>query len=635
MCGICGIANFDRVTPIDGWLLEAMTESLAHRGPDEQGFFRRSGIGLGHRRLSIIDLAGGQQPIYNEDRSAAIVFNGEVYNYADLTAELTVRGHRFATRSDTEAILHAYEEYGDPCVDRLRGMFAFAIWDDRRKRLLLARDRLGIKPLYYYRGDAFLAFASEMKALLEVPGVPREIDRESLDLYLSLRYVPGPRTMFRDIWKLQPGHLLVVEDGSVRVSRYWDLPQETFSDITEADAVAEMRRLLEESVRLHLVAEVPLGVFLSGGIDSTAILAMMSKITGRQRIKTFSVGYCEESPEESSSNEFAYARMAAEAFGSEHHEVRVGPREFCDAIPKLVWHLDEPLADPSCIPLYFLSQLARQHITVVLSGEGADEALAGYSIYNKMLLLESIRRTAGFPGRALLAGAARHAPNALLRKYLGAAGRPLEERYTGVSRGFFGEDKDKLVGTSGLDSPCTCLRPYWQARAKSDALTQMLYLDTKVWLPDDILLKADKITMAHALELRVPFLDHHLIEFATRLPVKFKLRGSTGKYLLRKAMQGLLPAPILQRSKKGFPVPTEEWLRGPLKGYVRETLLSTNSACREHFSNGAIAALVDDNESRRLNRHQELWTLLAFESWHKTFLQPPRRLAPKQIVEVA
>ncbi|MCX6623446.1 MAG: asparagine synthase (glutamine-hydrolyzing), partial [Acidobacteria bacterium] len=387
MCGICGIVNLIESDPVDRLVIERMTGALAHRGPDDAGYFVQGRVGLGHRRLSIIDLSGGRQPIFNEDRSAAIVFNGEIYNYQALASVLAAAGHTFRTRSDTETILHAYEEYGDDCVLQLRGMFGFAIWDRGKQRLLLARDRLGVKPVYYYRNGEFLAFASEIKSLLEIPSIPREVDPEALDMYLSLRYVPGPRTMFKNIFRLQPGHVLVADHSGVRITRYWDINYPEPETRSPEYLTDRFRELLDESVRLRLLSEVPLGVFLSGGLDSSAILATMSRIAGGGRMKTFSVGYQAATAEEEAANEFDYARLASDAFASEHHEYRLDATTFSEFLPDLVSYLDEPLADPSCIPLYFISKLAREHITVVLSGEGADEILAGYGIYGRMLAL--------------------------------------------------------------------------------------------------------------------------------------------------------------------------------------------------------------------------------------------------------
>jgi asparagine synthase (glutamine-hydrolysing) len=621
MCGITGIINFDAADAVDRRLVERMTSTIAHRGPDDSGYFLEGHVGLGHRRLSIIDLSGGHQPISSEDGSVTIVFNGEVYNFGELTRELKARGHSFKTHSDTEAMVHAYEEYGDACLERFRGMFAFALWDARRRRLLIARDRLGIKPVYLYHGPGFLAFASEIKALLEIPGIPREVDRTALDHYLSLRYVPGPRTMFRHITKLQPGHMLVVDEHGVRTRPYWDVTYAVDGALTEAAALERFRELLDESVRLRLIAEVPLGVFLSGGLDSSAILGVMSRLRQGEPIKTFSVGYQARNAQEEESNEFSYARIAADHFGAEHHEFRIDAGDFRDFLPHLVWSLDEPLADPTCIPLYFISRLARRHITVVLSGEGADEILGGYGIYHKMLAIESLRR---LPLAAQLAPAlARIAPGEKLASYLRMAGMPLEARHRGISRAFRPEMKARLLNghtAAAADSLDALYSACFRAAGGASALGRMLYADTKIWLPDDLLLKADKMTMANALELRVPFLDHKLVEFAATLPDRLKLNGKSGKYLLRRAVEDVMPHEILHRGKKGFPVPTESWLGGQLKQFTREALLARDSACRRHLDGAALEQLVAEHE-QGANRHQELWALLVFEFWHRIFVE--------------
>lgn len=641
MCGICGIVNFDRDEPVNRQALHRMTGTLAHRGPDDEGYFLESNVGLGHRRLSIIDLSGGKQPIFNEDGTAVIVFNGEVYNYAELMVELTAKGHIFRTRSDTETIVHSYEEYGSQCVQKLRGMFTFAIWDRVQNRLLLARDRLGVKPLYFFQDRNTFAFASEIKALLEIPSIPRELDREALDLYLSLRYVPGPRTMFKNVLKLQPGHILLLDETGVHIQKYWDIPYPEQGRQATGDYLAEFEQLLEESVRMRLMSEVPLGVFLSGGLDSSSILAVMSKVNEGKRISTFSVGYEAGSAQEEESNEFRYARLAAEAFGAEHHEFRVSAPDFGDFIPDMVWHLDEPLADPSCIPLFFISKLARKYITVVLSGEGADEILGGYSIYRKMLALDGIHRSLSPLPNLLAPLLEQLTPGEARRSYMRMAGLPLETRYKGVSRAFRPELKGRLLPDSlsheSQERLHDAFRPYFRHVQESAPLDQMLYVDTKVWLPDDILLKADKMTMANALELRVPFLDHKLVEFAAALPVKLKLNGSSGKFLLRQAMRGVLPEPILQRPKKGFPVPTEQWLRTPLKDLVHDVLLARDSACRQYLNPPVLERIVLEHERGLANRDQEIWTLMVFEFWHRLFLE--RRLQPSSkrdpMIEVA
>jgi asparagine synthase (glutamine-hydrolysing) len=601
-----------------------MTESLAHRGPDDAGYFVEGRVGLGHRRLSIIDLSGGRQPIFNEDRSAAIVFNGEIYNYRDLAEALKTAGHTFRTRSDTETILHAYEEYGDDCVQQLRGMFGFAIWDGAKQRLLLARDRLGVKPVYYYRDRHFLAFASEIKSLLEIRSIPREVDPDAFDMYLSLRYVPGPRTMFKNIFRLQPGHVLVADDSGIRITKYWDIDYPDPEPHSPEFLLERFRELLDESVRMRLLSEVPLGVFLSGGLDSSAILATMSKYAGDSRVKTFSVGYQASRAEETASNEFEYARLAADAFASEHHEYRLDATHFAEFVPDLVSYLDEPLADPSCIPLYFISKLAREHITVVLSGEGADEILAGYGIYSKMLALDRIYAGAG-PLSRLAPWIANLAPSEKLRHYVRMCGQALETRYRGVSRGFTEEGKLRLVGADRMKQSERQFRDvfggYFKAVENASPLDRMLYVDAKVWLPDDLLIKADKMTMANGLELRVPFLDHKMVEFAATLPNASKIHGKGGKTLLRSAMRGVLPDAIIDRPKKGFPIPIGSWLRTSLRQFTRDHLLARDSACSRYVDRDETARLVEEHEQGRADRSQEIWTLLVFEFWHRHFIE--------------
>ena len=623
MCGICGIVNFNVTDHVDRHLVERMSSAQAHRGPDDHGYFVDGNAGLGHRRLSIIDLSGGRQPIFNEDGSVAVVFNGEIYNYADLTTDLVSRGHQFITRSDTETIVHAYEEYGDDCMRDFRGMFAFAIWDRRHKRLLLVRDRLGIKPVYYYAGKDFFVFASEIKSLLQHPKVPREVDRQALDLYLALRYVPGPRTMFKNIFKLQPGHRLTVDQYGVRITKYWDLDYESQRRID----TEEFQHLLEESVRLRLISEVPLGVFLSGGLDSTAMLAMMSKLKGGDPVKTFSVGYETAGGDDSEieeANEFTFAREAAARFGAEHHEFRLTAQDFQRAIPRMVAHLDEPMADPTCIPLYFISKLARNYITVVLSGEGADETMAGYTFYRKMLAVEKVRKrvgplAAGFPMIALLPVGER------VRAYLRRAGTSIDRHYRGMVKGLSLETRLALTGEDRVEKCEGRLNEifdqYFKHVSRASSLNRMLYADTKVWLPEDLLLKADKMTMATAVELRVPFLDHKLVEYIAGLPDEAKIRGNQGKWILRNTIGTEIPPSILHRSKKGFPMPAGAWFRTHLREFVRDTLLGRDSACGNYFNRQAIEEIVDLQEKGRYSGYQEVWSLIVFEQWHKHFIE--------------
>jgi asparagine synthase (glutamine-hydrolysing) len=626
MCGISGIVNFNVTDTVDRRLVEQMASAQVHRGPDDHGYFVEGNVGLGHRRLSIIDLSGGGQPIFNEDESVVVVFNGEIYNYRELTPALVSKGHRFRTKSDTETIVHAYEEYGDDCMRDFRGMFAFAIWDRNKKRLLLVRDRMGIKPVYYYIGKDIFVFASEIKSLLQHPGVPREIDHQALDLYLALRYVPGPRTMFKNIFKLQPGHLMTVDQYGAQIRKYWDLEYQERRE-SEAALIEEFGHLLEESVRLRLIADVPLGLFLSGGLDSSAMLAEMSKITGGRRIKTFSVGYeangaSEKEIEEA--NEFSYARMAASQFGAEHHEFCLNSRDFRNAIPTMVSHLDEPMADPSCIPLYFISKLARNYITVVLSGEGADETLGGYGLYRRVLALEKMRCRLG-PVAGLIPALTALPVGDQLRAYMRRSASRIEDHYRGVVKGLSVEARLALTGRDRFARSEVRLQeifdPYFKRVERASPLNRMLYADAKVWLPEDLLLKADKMTMATALELRVPFLDHKLVEFTAGLPDSLKIRNQSGKWILRHHMGTALPSAILRRSKKGFPSPASAWFRHELRDFVRDTLLSHDGACRRFFNPQAVEAIVVSQEKGRFSGFQEVWSLLVFEFWHRQFIE--------------
>ena len=626
MCGIAGVFSTDPEHRVEPRLLRAMADTIAHRGPDDEGYHLAGPVGLAHRRLSIIDVAHGAQPLANEDGNVVVVFNGEIYNHEDLRRDLTARGHRFATRADTEVLVHGWEEWGADLVHDLRGMFAFAVHDRRRRRLLLARDRLGIKPVYYWTDSRTLVFASEIKALLRHPSVPREVDPEALDHYLSLRYVPGPRTLFRGIRKLQPGHLLVADENGFRVRRYWEVPLREKAEIDEAEARERFRDLFDESVAMRLMSEVPLGVFLSGGIDSTAVLGAMDHVSDGRTFSSFSIGYEAASEEEERANELSWARLAADRFHSDHHEVRLSPADFQDALPRLAWHLDEPVADPACVPLYFLSKRASRDVTVVLSGEGADEILGGYGIYPRMLALESLYRRGGWALRPVFSALARMVPDERIRHYLQLAGRPLTTRYRGVSRGFLPETKDRLTGRSdagdsGLDE---ILRERF-GPGDADPLDRMLRFDLQTWLPDDLLVKADKMTMAHSQELRVPFLDHRLVELAVSLPPRLKIRGRTGKAILREAVAPRVPRPILERTKKGFPVPTGPLLRH-LEGFVRDLLLGKGSATRDWFEVGEVERLLDEHREGRAERGQEIWSLVLFDLWHGAFLD--RRFRP-------
>lgn len=620
MCGICGIVHFEREREVKRHTLENMTNIMVHRGPDDKGFYVKDHVGFGHRRLSIIDLSEGHQPMSNENSTVWIVFNGEIYNYLELRSYLIERGHQFKTKSDTETIIHAYEEFGEQCVEKLRGMFAFAIWDENRQQIFAARDRIGKKPFYYTMVDQSFIFGSEIKSILQYPCRRNEIDLSALDLYLSLRYVPGPLTMFKGIQKLQPGHYLLLKNNSLSIREYWDVS----NNLEEVSLDGEECRhrfvtLLDECVRMRLMSEVPLGVFLSGGIDSSLVVALMSKMTDIP-IKTFSVGY----EADFGTNEFNYATMVAKKYNTEHYELRIGSRDFYDFIPKLVWYLDEPIADPATIPLFFVSEFAKQRITVVLSGEGADEILAGYYVYKKMLAIENFQKVSAYFGDGFLLNIGKYIfKKEKYQRYLDLAGLPLTARYHGVSNSFSPKAKQLLFPDTGaFAGQLERLFEDYYARVKTwSNLDKMLYVDLKVWLPDDLLMKADKMTMAASMELRVPFLDHRLVELAFSLPNHLKINGKKTKYLLREIGKERLPSPIINREKKGFPVPISQWLKGDLSEVARETLLGPQSACRNYFEPQTIKGILKRHSENQEDLSEQIWNLLVFEFWHKIFIK--------------
>ncbi len=611
MCGINGIFHFDRSEPVRQEAVHRMREVAKHRGPDDFGIHLDGSVGLGFNRLSIIDLSGGHQPMCNEDGTVWIIFNGEIYNFAELRDDLLARGHRFQTRSDTETIVHLWEEYGEQSVERLRGMFAYAIWDSRQRILFAARDRLGIKPFYWFQNARTFAFASEVKSLLELPEVPREIDREALAQYLRHRYVIAPGTILRDVRKLPPGHSITVRESGVTTRRYWEVPLEQPRKISEADALAEFGALLEETMRQHLVSDVPLGAFLSGGLDSSSVVAMMSKL-GVADIKTFSIGY--DSPE----SELPYARIVADHFHTDHHELILTPGGFRDTLPRIVWYMDEPVGNEASLPLYLISEFARRKVTVALSGEGADEILGGYDMYRIMLAYESLNRLplSGFAGRMLQ----RFAGEGKLQKYGGMLGVPLEARYGGVSR-IFPPERIGMIMTNAPRGPVSPIPELYRQSQGIPSLARMNFVDLKTWLPDDLLVKADRMSMATSLELRVPFLDHKVVEFALRLPSRLKVRGNTPKYLLKRYMEPILPHAIVHRTKKGFPIPVKTWFRKDLAGFAREMLLDPAGPTREFLESKAVADVLDSHQQR--DRSPEIYTLLVFDQWCRTFVKAP------------
>ena len=617
MCGICGIHG-----PHDEALLRRMTGAIAHRGPDDAGFYRDGSVGLGIRRLSIIDVTGGHQPLANEDGSLWIVYNGEIYNFQEIRKTLEAKGHRFTTRSDTEVILHAFEEYGEACVHLFRGMFAFALWDAREGTLRLCRDRLGIKPLYYTQANGSFLFGSEIKAILEHPGVSREVDPEALDLYLTFQYVPGPRTLFRGIHKLPPGHWLRWQGGSVSLHRYWDLVVEDAEPgVIESEAVAEFRDLLEQAVRLRLISDVPLGALLSGGIDSSTVVALMSHASSGV-IKTFTVGF--DVPGEP--GEIAEARAVATALHTDHHEVIIGPSHVQD-LPRLIWHMDEPIADQAALPTYFVCRLARELVTVVLTGEGGDELLGGYPRYAWFRLAERLGRwlpslSAGGPVLACI-GALAGARGEQLRHILANLSPP--ERHIAWIANFDAADKARLYAADfrarvAPGAAARLVQPFLEDGAPGDMVQRLMALDVHTWLVDDILTKVDKMSMATSVEARVPLLDHHLVEFVATLPIALKVRNLGTKRLLRQAVADLVPQATVARRKRAFQVPVAAWLRQGLREFTADTLRS--QACRErgYFQPAAVDALLESHLAGRSDHSQQLWNLLCLELWHRVFL---------------
>ena len=634
MCGIAGILYRDAARPVAPELLGRMSAVLAHRGPDDAGIHRRGGVGLVHRRLSIIDLSpAGHQPMTNEDESCWIVFNGEIYNFLELRPGLLQRGHRFRSQSDTEVILHLYEEHGVECLRLLRGMFAFAIWDAPRRQLVLARDRLGKKPLcYHWDGEAF-RFASEAKAILQDPAVEPRPDPAGISQYLTYGYVPSPGSAFQGLRRLPPGHYLTWQDGRVQVARYWRLRRDRKLQRPEAEWCGEIRDRLQEAVRIRLVSDVPLGAFLSGGIDSSAIVAMMSRASSGP-VKTFSIGF-----DEPEYDELRYARLVAERYGTDHHELVVRP-DAVDVLPKLSWHFDEPFADSSAVPTYYVSQMTRQHVTVALNGDAGDENFGGYDRYLASLLAASFDR---WPGAALLRRAIRWGlrlwPRTGVRTSLLARGRRFldglsevpERRYARWFCHFYGDRKDELLspafraGLDGADALEVLLAAYRESEAP-DFADATLGVDVGLYLPDDLLVKVDIASMAHSLEARSPFLDHEFMEFAASIPSDLKIRGRTKKYILKRALAELVPAEILHRPKMGFGVPIDHWLRHELRDLVHDTLLAPRARSRGYFRPEVVQRFLDEHTSGRAGWHYLLWNLLMLELWHRTYVDGDGRL---------
>src|SRR5262245_30360961 len=629
MCGIAGLVSADRLHPDERARLTAMRDVLAHRGPDDAGIFMDDRAGLAHRRLSIVDLAAGHQPLANEDESIWIVFNGEIYNHAAIRPALEADGHRYRTRSDTETIVHAYEQWGDGCVERLRGMFAFAIWDTRRRRLLLARDRMGIKPLYWAIAGNRLLFGSEIKAILESGLVQPEPNERCIPELLSTRYVSGSETLFKGIHRLLPGHTLVFENGRATTRQWWDVPvdlrRSEIERLPDAEAVAEFRTKLEDAVRTRLMADVPLGMFLSGGLDSSAIAALMAGMIDRP-LQTFSVAF-----KQRAFSELDYARQVSTAIRADAHEIVIDEHDFFGALPRLVWHEDEPIAHPSSVPLYFVSTLASRHVKVVLTGEGSDELLAGYGKYPRALINWRAGKywsLAPEPLRQFVSGT-------LIPRLPGRVARYARRSFLAMPRTPEAMFFDNFAAI-GLARQTSLLNPgfadlatpdaYSSSRAyfdlpngRSTTLDRLLYTDLKTYLVE-LLMKQDQMSMAASIESRVPFLDHHLVEFAAALPPRMKLRGLSTKWILREAVKSILPREILTRKKMGFPVPFAHWMRGAGAAIARDVLLDSRARQRGVTEPAAVSALIDGHANGTLDGGDALWSLLNLELWYRTFI---------------
>ncbi len=626
MCGIAGRLNYLSGAPVDGAIVRRMCDLIGHRGPDGEGSLIRGPLGLGHRRLAIIDLSpAGRQPMATPDERLWIVFNGEIYNFQELRKDLEARGYHFRSRTDTEVLLAAYREFGVDCLSRLRGMFAFAIWDAEARSLFVARDRLGKKPLHYLCDQDGIAFASEPKAFLADPSFRAEPDLEALSHYLSYQYVPSPFSAFKGVRKLPPAHYLLIRDGQLETRRYWKLSYKTKLRIDEDDACRELLARLREAVALRLISDVPLGAFLSGGIDSSATVALMAEV-GSAPVKTFSIGFDEEGY-----NELSYARLVATRYATDHHEFIIRPRAV-EILPKLVWHYNEPFADESAIPTYYLSEMTRRHVKVALNGDAGDENFAGYRRYVADTRREVYRRLP--PSlRTSLKRVARWLPypqgrQTLLargKRWLEAADQPYERLYARRSMQFDPELKNDLCtpafmeSASGMESTELILQGYRGSDAQ-DFLDATLDVDVAHYLPDCLLVKVDIATMAHGLEGRSPFLDHEFMEFAASLPVDLKLRGTTKKYILKKALKNLLPPEIVDRPKMGFGVPLEEWFRNDLKEMASDILLGRRLREREYFRPAAVERLFDEHVRGVATWHDQLWNLLMLELWHQMFI---------------
>jgi len=646
MCGICGKISLNKA--IDENLIRKMCGVLAHRGPDSEGVMvldsaasrlrsnnilrasetsREVKIGLGHRRLAIIDLTpAGHQPMSNEDGSIWIVLNGEIYNFIELKEALEKKGHKFKSRTDTEVVLHLYEEKGEECVKDLRGMFSFAIWEQKNERLFIARDRVGKKPLYYYHNNQALIFASEIKAILQDPEVLREVNRPSITDYLSYGYTPAPQTMFKNIMKLPPAHFMIYEKGNIRIQKYWELDFSKKIKLSEEDYCRRTLELLEECVKIRLISDVPLGAFLSGGVDSSAVVYMMSKLSSTP-VKTFSIGFDEEKY-----SELKYARIIAERFRTDHHEYVVKPNAI-EILPKLVWHYNEPYADSSALPSYYVAKMTRDKVTVALNGDGGDENFAGYERYMAGKFAEFYRK---IPEKVrsifesslvnkIPESRARNNFSSKFKRFILMAPRECSVRHYNWNSIFRDNEKEDLWSDEfreeiGAKKSFSYLEDIFSRSQTKDIVDSLLYADINSYLPEDLLVKMDIATMANSLEARSPFLDHKFMEFSASIPSHIKLKGMRLKYILKKALSNALPEKILNREKMGFGIPIHQWFRNELKGYSYEILLSDKAIKRGYFKKEAVKKLLDEHVAAKANNGARIWSLLFLELWHREFI---------------
>jgi asparagine synthase (glutamine-hydrolysing) len=626
MCGITGIYNCGSKAPVSETLLREMTGVLSHRGPDGEGFYFNGNIGMGHRRLSIIDLEGGSQPIYNEKKDIVIVFNGEIYNFPELRKELVNKGHVFYTNTDTEAIVHLYEDMGERCVEKLRGMFAFALWDSRKKKMFLARDRVGKKPLYYYYDRERLVFASELKSILIDKTIKREISNEALTDYLVFLCVIAPKTIFKNVYKLNAGNILTCDPNGINIKEYWDLHPQINASLDENAYAGRLFDILKDAVQCRLISDVSLGAFLSGGMDSSTVTCLMSEIK-KDKVITTSIGFREKDFDESH-----YARLAARHFSTEHHE-EIVESNAVDQIDEIIWFLDEPFADASAIPTYDLSRAARKHVKVALSGDGGDEIFAGYRRYYYDNLENRVRHFIPAIIRAtLLRGAADIYPKAEWVPRILRAKTFLQNLSSTQERSHFNSvsayndlernsilNQDMLLALNGYH-PFSVMEGYYNKTGDVDDLTKILYVDFKTYLPDRMLVKVDRMSMANSLEVRCPFLDHKLLEFAAQMPSALKLKGRQGKYILKKTMESRLPGEIINRSKKGFDIPLDLWFRTDLKNKAYDCIFSRNAFLKNYFNYDFITGMWDQHQKGQRNWGQHLWSLYVLELWSKRFL---------------